>query len=75
MQMSSLLPDIRPQGEERYFPRETEVMVQRWCGMAKTTMDDIAARVDVPRSSLSLMLKGIDPVPVIVERKLRAIIR
>lgn len=71
----SLLPDIRPEGEERYFPRETEIMVQRWCGMAKMTMDEIATKVEVPRSSLSLMLKGVDPVPVIVERKLRAIIR
>ena len=71
----SLLPDIRPQGEERYFPPGTDIMVQRWCNMAKTTLDDIATRVDVPRASLSLMLKGVDPVPVIVERKLRAIIR
>ncbi|WP_341704481.1 hypothetical protein [Ferrovibrio sp.] len=71
----SLLPDIRPEGEERYFPRETEVMVQRWCTMAKMSMDDIADKVGVPRSSLSLMLKGVDPVPVIVERKLRGLIR
>jgi len=71
----SLLPDIRPQGEERYFPAGTDLMVQRWCSMAKITMDEIAARVDVPRSSLTLMLKGVDPVPVIVERKLRAIVR
>ena len=71
----SLLPDIRAEDGERYFPAGTDLMVVRWSGMAKMTLDQIASRVEVPWSHLSLMLKGVDPVPETVERKLRALIR
>lgn len=70
-----MLPDTRMQGDARYFPRDTDVTVQRWCASASTSIEALARQVGIPRVNLSLMLKGVDPVPPSVERKLRSMIR
>ena len=70
-----LLPDTRLLGDARYFPRDTDVTVQRWCADTRTSIDALAREIGIPRVNLGLMLKGVDPVPPSVERKLRGMIR
>lgn len=68
------LPDTTAQGNARYFPKSTDLLVQRWCTVRGLTLEALATQVGVPRVNLSLILKGVDPVPAATERKLRSVI-
>lgn len=68
------LPETKVVGNARYFPRDSDLLAIRWCTASGTTLEGLATKVGVPRVNLSLMLKGVDPVPVQVEKKLRELI-
>lgn len=65
------LPPVEMHGGTRYFPKGTDIAVLQWCSARGLTLDVLGTKIGVPRVSLSLMLKGVDPVPTAVERKLR----
>ena len=69
-----ILPDTVVHGNARYFPKATDLEVLRWCAARGLTLDSLATQVGVPRVTLSLMLKGVDPVTAAAERRLRAVI-
>lgn len=68
-----MLPDSFVFGSQRFFPKETDVTVGRWCAATGVTIDDLAKRLGLSRMALTLILKGIDPVSPGLERKLREI--
>ncbi|WP_290808520.1 hypothetical protein [Ferrovibrio sp.] len=68
------LPDTTAQGNSRYFPKTTDMVVRRWCTARGVSLDDLATQVGVPRVTLGLILKGVDPVTQALERKLRSVI-
>lgn len=68
------LPQTLLQGGTRYFPRGTDVIVLKWCTANGLNLDSLATKTGIPRVNLSLILKGVDPVPTTMERKLRAFI-
>ncbi len=68
------LPETLVHGNARYFPKGTDLEVLRWCTVRGLTLDALATQVGVPRVTLSLMLKGVDPVTTAAERKLRTVI-
>lgn len=68
------LPDTTAQGNARYFPKSTDMVVRRWCTARGLTLDELATQVGVPRINLGLILKGVDPVTQTLERKLRSVI-
>ncbi|MEK9970493.1 MAG: hypothetical protein VW600_15235 [Ferrovibrio sp.] len=68
------LPETIIHGNARYFPKGTDVPVLRWCTARGLTLETLASKVGVPRVNLSLMLKGVDPVPTVTERRLRSVI-
>lgn len=65
------LPPTQMTGGTRFFPRGTDVLVLQWCSARGLSLDTLSTKIGVPRVNLSLMLKGVDPVPTAVERKLR----
>lgn len=69
-----ILPDTVVNGNARYFPKATDLAVLQWCSARGLTLDSLATQVGVPRVNLSLMLKGVDPVPTTAERRLRSVI-
>lgn len=69
-----ILPEPVSQAGTKYFPKATDLPVLQWCAARGLTLDALAAKVGIPRVNLSLMLKGVDPVPTAVEKKLRSII-
>lgn len=66
-----MLPATIMTGGTRYFPRGTDVSVLQWCSARGLSLDTLATKIGVPRINLSLVLKGVDPVTVSVETKLR----
>jgi hypothetical protein len=68
------LPETLIHGNARFFPKATDVAVLQWCAARGLTLEALASKVGVPRVNLSLMLKGVDPVPATTERKLRSVI-
>jgi hypothetical protein len=68
------LPQTLLQGGTRYFPRGTDVIVLKWCSANGLNLETLATRTGIPRVNLSLMLKGVDPVPTTMEKKIRAVI-
>jgi len=69
-----ILPETLLHGNARFFPKATDLAVLQWCAARGLTLETLATQVGVPRVNLSLMLKGVDPVPTTTERKLRSII-
>ncbi len=67
----TMLPESFIFGSQRFFPKDTDVIVARWCADQGRTLDDIAPKVGLSRMALSLILRGIDPVTPAIERKLR----
>lgn len=69
-----ILPDTIAHGNIRYFPKTTDMAVRQWCTVRGVSLDELASQVGVPRVSLGLILKGVDPVTTSLERKLRSVI-
>lgn len=69
-----ILPDTIAHGNIRYFPKATDMAVRQWCTVRGVSLDELATQVGVPRVSLGLILKGVDPVTTSLERKLRSVI-
>ncbi len=68
-----MLPESFIFGSPRFFPKDTDVVVARWCAEQGRTLDDLAPKLGLSRMALSLILRGIDPVTPALERKLREI--
>jgi hypothetical protein len=69
-----ILPETVVQGNARYFPKATDVAVLQWCAARGLTLEDLATQIGMPRVTLTLVLKGVDPVSTMAERKLRLVI-
>jgi transcriptional regulator with XRE-family HTH domain len=70
-----MLPESFIFGSQRFFPKDTDVVVARWCAEQGRTLDDLAPKLGLSRMALSLILRGIDPVTPALERKLREIMQ
>jgi len=70
-----MLPESFIFGSQRFFPKDTDVAVARWCAEQGRTLDELAPQLGLSRMALSLILRGIDPVTPALERKLREIMQ
>ncbi|MBP7063706.1 hypothetical protein [Ferrovibrio sp.] len=66
-----MLPESFVFGSQRFFPKDTDVAVTRWCATQNRTLEDLAQKLGLSRMALTLVLRGIDPVTPALERRLR----
>lgn len=66
-----MLPQSFVFGSQRFFPKDTDVAVARWCAGQGRSLEDLAGKFGLSRMAFSLILRGIDPVTPALEQRLR----